>query len=190
MNLIIRRATPDDAGSITGIRVASWRVAYRDMLPARVLESLDPSDHRAFFTMLSSPSSWGWVAEIVERPVGFAFLGPSRDPDADDSCCEVQLLYLLPDVWRSGVGTSLVATLLEDAFARDFRRITLWVAEQNLPAQAFYRAMGFRPDGASKTDTRLVDCPVEELRFSKPVERAGRHRGEGAEHRDERPRVV
>jgi len=39
----VRPARPDDAGEIARIQLTTWRVAYRKLLPRRVVDQLDPA---------------------------------------------------------------------------------------------------------------------------------------------------
>lgn len=63
---------------------------------------------------------------------------------------------VLPDQRRSGIGTRLVAALLEESRARGATAATLEVRTGNIAARALYRQLGFVPVGtrpAYYTDT-------------------------------------
>jgi ribosomal protein S18 acetylase RimI-like enzyme len=154
VTMTIRRATPDDARAIAEVTVASWQAAYRGILPQEFLESLRVEPRRvAWQAMLSHDSSGGtpaWVAEDQGRVWAFVSAGPARDEDVTQPAGEIYALYVEPSAWRQGLGRSLLATatahLLEDTGAT----LTLWVLEANLPARAFYEAMGWEADGARR----------------------------------------
>lgn len=40
MVIITREATPEDAEAIASVHIASWRVAYRDLIPKSYLDVL------------------------------------------------------------------------------------------------------------------------------------------------------
>jgi GNAT superfamily N-acetyltransferase len=87
-----------------------------------------------------------WVAESGGRVVGFVNAGPSRDDDASDSTGEIQAIYVIEDVWDTGVGAALMNAAWSWLEGR-FECATLWVLEANARARRFYEKGGWRPDG-------------------------------------------
>ena len=84
----VRPARPDDAGEIARIQLATWRIAYRRMLPRHVLDQLDEAylARRWTAAVESPPSSRHRVLVAVEQAddsylVGFTASGPA-DEDA------------------------------------------------------------------------------------------------------------
>jgi [ribosomal protein S18]-alanine N-acetyltransferase len=55
-----------------------------------------------------------------------------------------------PEWHRYKIGTRLLLHLVREAIQRDARHVTLEVRVSNEPAQALYRAFGFRPAGVRK----------------------------------------
>jgi ribosomal-protein-alanine N-acetyltransferase len=55
-----------------------------------------------------------------------------------------------PEFRRSGLGSALMETLLEEAGRRGLRALTLEVRKSNLGAQALYRKYGFTDGGMRK----------------------------------------
>lgn len=74
------------------------------------------------------------VAEIDARIVGFAAVLPSTDGS------ELDGLFVEPDVWRHGIGRSLIARCAEYAIARGS---TILSVVANPHAKGFYEACGF-----------------------------------------------
>jgi GNAT superfamily N-acetyltransferase len=159
---LIRAAKPDDARPVAEVHVASWRHAYRGLLPDDSLERLSVDDREAMWLRAFAgpdPMSGAFVADVDGRIVGFASFGPSRDEDAPDGTGEVPAIYVDPVVLGSGVGRELfeAATLaLRDA---GFARATLWVLEANALARRFYEKAGWAWDGA--VSTHMFDCANE-----------------------------
>jgi GNAT superfamily N-acetyltransferase len=91
-----------------------------------------------------------WVARREQRIVGFLAL--NKD--------ELEQLYVLPDHYRSGVGSSL----LEIAKAESSGRLCLFTFQRNPRARAFYESQGFRivdwNDG-SRNEEREPDMRYE-----------------------------
>jgi len=91
------------------------------------------------------------VALTGERIVGFSSFGPTRDDDARGAG-EIYALYVDPDQWGAGVGHRLLddsRRRLEDA---GYTEAVLWVLRGNAGAERFYRADGWRRDGASRME--------------------------------------
>jgi GNAT superfamily N-acetyltransferase len=165
----VRRADVDDARAIAEIHVRSWRVAYARQLPDRFLKRLSIPDREADWRLrLSAPHRGGHVLVVEHqpgRPVGFASVGRSRDPDADGHTGEVQALYLDPDHWRRGLGGLLHDHALSELRRDHYRVATLWVLRSNHAAQRFYENAGWIPDGAAKTDV-TGELALDEIRYA------------------------
>jgi len=153
-----------DAEAIAAVHVAVWRVAYRNLMPADLLATLDVDARaRAWRARLDVESSGTLVAVGDERVVGFVHVGRSRDGDAGSGHGEVMSIYVHPDQWRRGHGEALLGRGLARLHAGDLdRQITLWVLRDNAPARAFYEASGFRAAGATKRQPRTG---LVELRY-------------------------
>jgi ribosomal protein S18 acetylase RimI-like enzyme len=97
------------------------------------------------------------VAEHDGEVIGIAMSGPQQDSDSD---CDSQLylLYVLVAHQGAGAGPALLDAVLDPS-----ESASLWVADPNPRAQAFYRKHGFRPDGTSK-----LEDGVREIRMTRP----------------------
>lgn len=154
-----RPAREADAQALAEVHVRSWQAAYRELLPADFLATLSISDRAERWRgrlREEQPPQGTTVAELGGELVGFASIGRSRDDDLAD-WLELNTIYLLPSMW----GTGIAGRLLEVALVGDWPYF-LWVFVDNERAQAFYRKVGFVPDGATKTITisgrTLTEC--------------------------------
>jgi GNAT superfamily N-acetyltransferase len=175
----IREATVDDAEAIALVHVASWRAAYRGLVPDAVLDGLsvghrtknwtdwlgrDPSGRWALEGLGAVvASSSTWVAEESASAVGFVNAGPSRDDDATERTGEVHAIYALEDVWGSGVGAALMRTATSWLRQR-YACATLWVLEGNSRGRRFYDKGGWKPDGASQM-LDFAGTKLQEVRY-------------------------
>ena len=75
--------------------------------------------------------------------VGFATAGPTRDEDAPTEW-ELYAINVLAEHHDTGVAGQLITAVIAQ------RPATLWVAQDNARAQAFYRRYGFGVEGATK----------------------------------------
>ncbi len=112
----IRPAIPDDASAIAAVHVFSWRAAYRDILPADLVESRTVELCTEMWQrVLNIPPDEGavWVAVDDGETVGFASVFHSRDPDGGPETGEVPSIYLAPSHYSTGVGRELFATAVD-----------------------------------------------------------------------------
>lgn len=106
-----------------------------------------------------------FVAERGVDVIGFASVGPSRDPDADEDVGEVYAVYVLPAEWSRGVGRRLLHGAEEAMRSAGFREATLWVLDDNPRARRAYEAAGWALDGAEKEDVVLGSVSITEVRY-------------------------
>jgi GNAT superfamily N-acetyltransferase len=76
---------------------------------------------------------------------------PARDDDAEPaSAGELAAIYLVPELWGTGLGRELMASGLSALCDAGFGEATLWVLDTNSRARRFYEAAGWHADGAVK----------------------------------------
>jgi GNAT superfamily N-acetyltransferase len=143
----------DDAAAMAAVHVASWSAAYRGIVADEVLDAMDVDDRAAAWRD-RLPHIRAWVAERDGEIVGIASIAP----------CELKVLYVHPDHWRSGAGRALARAALDELRAQGCAEVVLWAFEANHAAHAFYAAMGFTPDGA-----RGILHGAPEIRLRAPV---------------------
>lgn len=157
---VVRDATIDDASTIARIRIETWRVAYRGMVPDEVMARFDiarEADRRALHwdERHADPRGAELIAEVDGEPVGWAASGPSRDGDPR-SWGELYAIYALPGAWSRGVGHALITEVESRLRGAGFRRAHLWYLDGNERAASFYDRHGWVEDGATKLDDRLI----------------------------------
>jgi GNAT superfamily N-acetyltransferase len=154
---LVRDAEPGDAPDMARVHVASWRGAYRGLMPQEVLDGLDVSVRTSLWIRIMNRTDPARGAVLVvedgERIIGFAGVGPTRDPDADPARTgEVTAIYLLPEAWGRGAGRLLMGESVSRLAACGYADATLWVLDTNERARRFYAAAGWVPDGTAKVD--------------------------------------
>jgi ribosomal protein S18 acetylase RimI-like enzyme len=172
----LRPAGIADARAIAQVRVQTWQVAYRDMLPAQFLDELSvETSERRFREVLSSPTRdrRTWVAHSDGQVVGFVSLGAVRDEPPPPGSGEVYAIYVLPDCWDRGVGRLLLDTAARELTTLGYGSALLWVLADNQRARAFYERAGWQADGATKQAT-FGGRAVTEVRYWTSLDRAGR----------------
>ncbi|MGH3333821.1 MAG: GNAT family N-acetyltransferase [Nocardioidaceae bacterium] len=151
----VRVAWADDADGIAEVQVSAWRQSYDGLLPAEVLEALDPAQFAAaWHASLNKPKdARNRVLVALERNTirGFAITGPSTDPDADPVADgEVSELTVDPAHTREGHGSRLVQACADTLRADRFTRAVLWLNTTDDALRAFLTEAGWAPDGAHR----------------------------------------
>lgn len=149
----IQRAQVNDAPNLAKIRVESWQMAYREIVPKYFLKGLTIRKRvSAFREALINETEETYQAEEGNAVVGILTIGASRDITLKNtSTGQIWGIYLLPDYWRRGIGTFLSKEAEHIFASRGFKEIVLWVQDANAAAKKFYEAMGYLADGNKKT---------------------------------------
>jgi GNAT superfamily N-acetyltransferase len=168
----IRDAAPADAQALATVQVASWRAAYRGLMPDEVLAGLSVPDHeRLWFDRLAAlpPRTSVVVAVAARRIVGFASAGPPLDPGdrADAALGDLYALYLDPDHWGRGIGAPLHAAALDRLVTHGFTHAGLWVLDGNQRALRFYHRHGWTDTGRTQVDRGPQDIELHERRLGR-----------------------
>ena len=159
MSRVIRPAEVRDAPAIGRLHVECWREAYGHFLSAEFLDARDPVDNgRRWRATLERPADGTTVAvlEVDGELRGFAMSGPTVDEDRPRDL-QLYSVYQLATEHGTGSGAELMQAVLGDAPA------SLWVADLNPRAHAFYAKHGFAFDGVRKTESSWED--LVELRM-------------------------
>ncbi|QGN50149.1 GNAT family N-acetyltransferase [Micromonospora sp. WMMD558] len=162
----VRPARPEDAGEIARIQLATWRVAYRRILPRHVLDNLDEAwlARRWSAAVQEPPSGSHRVLVAVEQAeqsylVGFAASGPA---DAEALAPGEPAEALGPDVvavtdllveprWgRRGHGSRLLAASVDHWREDGFGRAVAWAFDGDAATRGFLTGTGWEPDGAAR----------------------------------------
>jgi GNAT superfamily N-acetyltransferase len=149
VEILLRRATPEDAAALAAVEVTSWRSAYRGLMPDAFLEGLSEEE-----------LTTGWRANLLKHRtegrkrvlvavraagvIGFVRVGLAWDAGEVGL---VYLLYVLPEYWNCGVGTALMRAAIDELRDLGVSEAVLWVLRENQRARTFYEGLGWRPDG-------------------------------------------
>jgi len=142
MQVVIRRATPDDAEALSAV----WEVVCTERAYTAVNRPFTPQQERDYIASLSNRESI-FLAEADDRIVGFQLLDLwAKYTDSFDHV-GVMGTIILPE-WRGkGIGRRLAEHTFDFARANGYEKIVIYVRAGNIGAQAFYRSLGFVPKG-------------------------------------------
>lgn len=166
----VRTARPNDAAAVGLVQAASWRSACEAILPQEVVDQFDPAGFASVWRdSLKQPPSLRHlllVACAAEQVVGFAAIGPSADPDADETSGEVLALGVHPEARRSGHGSRLLNAAVDTLRDLGFGSMAVWLLARDEDTRAFLTAAGLSPDSAFRD--RVIDggTTVREVRLT------------------------
>ena len=136
-----------DAESVADVHVRVWRETYPGLMSAAYLDALDVAEFAQSWRerLADLPPDTSFLVGIAPDGaiVGFGVAGPSRDEDPPVPR-ELWAINVLATAHGTGLGNQLILELMGDGAA------SLWVAEGNARARAFYARHGFVPDGSSQ----------------------------------------
>ena len=147
----LRRATVEDAATLSGLAARTFTEAFGHLYPARhladfIAEAYDVERQR---TILAHPDYAVWLLEDDGVAVGHVAAGPCGlpHPDVAPGDGEVKRLYVLRSHQAGGHGSRMMDTAM-DWLLREGPR-TLWVGvwSENAGAQRFYARRGFERVG-------------------------------------------
>jgi GNAT superfamily N-acetyltransferase len=169
----LRDATPADARAIATVVVASWRAAYRGLMPDEVLAGLSVSDRERFWSdaLIAGEPRTSVVVVTSARVVGFAASGPPLNPAdrADPALGDLYALYLDPDSWGRGIGARLHTAVLDRLRGCGFTSAGLWILDGNERARRFYLRHGWIDTGRTQVDRGPDGIELHEWRLRRTL---------------------
>ena len=144
-NVVLRRANVADASAIAAVRVESWRVTYRGIIPDSYLDAMRVDDStELWLRVLSapvSPTTAVFVAEVDGRIVGFS-AGVILEEEKFGFESELTGIYVIPDAQERGLGTQLVRMVAAGFSKLGANGMLVWVPSDNKVARQFYEKLG------------------------------------------------
>jgi ribosomal protein S18 acetylase RimI-like enzyme len=160
MEFEIADARPEDVDEVLAVKDQGWREAYTHLFSPEFLAGLGDSAERTerWRRFLAGDTGGRFaIARSQGRVVGMAGGGPPQG-DTPPAPEELYTVYVIAEAYGAGVGRALVERVIGD------RPAFLWVLEDNPRAIAFYRKLGFEPDGSRQFLT-LDGRAVPEIRM-------------------------
>lgn len=163
----ISEANVGDAAAIAHLQVASWRDAFRGLLPDEYLDgAVDEDDRTADWEQM--------LRELGEREsvlvtkddgqiVAFAHFGPADEPGSG----ELYSMHVGPGLRGRGIGFDLHDAALRRLRAAGFRTVKLWLLEKNKLARRFYERQGWSE--GDETREAVPPSGAIEVRYERPI---------------------
>jgi GNAT superfamily N-acetyltransferase len=193
-NGFVRPARPADASEIARIQLATWRTAYRRLLPRSVLAGLDqdwmaeqwlaavedppsPRHHVMIAIEQTAPPPDDAPVESSGEPairshiVGFVATGPAdeaalapEEKPLADTTAAITDLLVEPRWGRRGHGSRLLAAAVAGWHADGFDTAVAWAYDDDPATRAFLASAGWESDGATRA-LDVDDLLVNQLRL-------------------------
>lgn len=167
----VRRARAGDAARLALVAAATFLETFAEIIAGDdILAHCElRNSQQVYADALDDRDSALWLAETGRgAPVGFAMLTPPDLPVVTSSAdVELKRIYLLSAYHGGGAGRALLNAASEEAIARGKSRLLLGVAEDNIKALGFYRAMGFEAIGARRF--QVGDALYDDVVLARPL---------------------
>ena len=190
----VRPARPSDASEIARIQLATWRTAYRRLLPRGVLAELDEAwmAEQWVAAIEEPPSSRHHIMIAIEQAgpppdepgadpgpepavrsyvVGFVATGPAdeaalapEEKPLPETTAAITDLLVEPRWGRRGHGSRLLAAAVAGWRTDGFDTAIAWAYEGDPATRAFLASAGWEPDGATRA-LDVDDLLVNQLRL-------------------------
>jgi GNAT superfamily N-acetyltransferase len=145
-DLVVRSVTTGDAATVADVYLRSWRAGYDGLVDADRLEPVARA--LAAYDWVGAIESFDGagfgLGELAGEPVGIVKVGP--DPTEPHDGTWVELLYVVPEAWGSGISAALLDWGVARARALGDRVVRLRVVEEQARARRFYEREGWRDD--------------------------------------------
>ena len=139
---LVRPAELDDVAAIAKVHVATWRTAYRGLLPDDFLASLDEAGYaERWRRTVADAGGRVYVAENAKGVIGFASGGRERAGE-DGYSGELYAIYVLQEAQGHGHGRRLVQAVVRGLRELELPDMIVWVLRENAAARRFYERLG------------------------------------------------
>lgn len=143
-NIVIRKTNPSDKREeISNVYEQSWKFAYKGIIPQKYLESIPKGQWCGVF---DNPDIHNLIMLDNDKLIGTLSYCKSRFEDYTD-WGEIISIYFLPEYMGKGYGKDLLEQAVQELKVMGFKKIFIWVLEDNHRARHFYKKCGFENSG-------------------------------------------
>lgn len=165
--MIIRPVTSSDIAEVAAVQAASWKTAYRGLMPDAGLDAVSAADFAHDWRILVNDASrTNLLVEYEGRVAGYVSFGPGHDTDVSGQAAgEIHGLYLAPTYWRMGLGRAICQAALQSLWGAGYDVIVLWVLSGNMQARGFYERAGFALEPGREKTVRKFGADLHHVRY-------------------------
>ena len=139
--ITIRGARASDAEAIAAVHDASWRDAYRGIIPGRELERMVARRGPRWWRTAILRGTRLCVLDFDDTIAGYASYGRNRVPSLPFGG-EIFEIYLAPEFQGLGFGKRLFKAARRDLADHGYMSVLVWALADNDRALAFYERLG------------------------------------------------
>lgn len=139
--ITVRPARSEDSAEIAGVHDASWREAYRGVIPGRELERMIARRGPRWWRSAIRRGSNMLVLEFDESVAGYVTYGRNRLRTMPFKG-ELFELYLAPEYQGMGFGARLFRAARSDLARHGLNSLVVWALADNERAAGFYSHLG------------------------------------------------
>jgi ribosomal protein S18 acetylase RimI-like enzyme len=137
----IRHAKPSDAQAIALAHDASWRDAYRGVIPGAELERMIARRGPKWWQSAILRGTGLLVLDFNGEIAGYATYGRNRVPSMPYSG-EIFEIYLVPEYQGHGFGRRMFNAARRELAEHGYLSTIVWALAENDKALGFYRRLG------------------------------------------------
>ena len=167
MKIELRYAKIGEADLLASINAASFQKGFKGIIPDEVLNEKFAYGRllERFTKELAEKNTENSILLIDDKPVGIQTFGRDDHKEREPVEIDIWRLYILPECWGMGYGEILIKWGLEELKKKNYKKVALWVVDENTRARRFYEKMGFLNEG----EYRIINPgkEIEELRYVK-----------------------
>lgn len=170
MNITIKKADENDIQILAEIHSVSLITAFRGLFSEEIVSEFFTMERRqrGFAQEIKLGNPINYLVYGDDEPMGVLTYGQSRYMEVDKETIELWRVYFLPGFWGKGAAKPAVDLILSEIQADGFKRVILWVMEENLRARRFYEKYGF-----TKTNEILdveLGRPIRDIMYELELE--------------------
>ena len=142
MEVIIRKANPEENEDIAKITDIEWRTTYKNILPEEVIEKREKvaREKRKLRKETIKKEKNYFVALINNKIVGFSSIGPTTDNEYPNAG-QIYACYILDEYHGLGIGRKLIIKSIEELISRGYTTMITGCLVGNL-ANEFHKSVG------------------------------------------------
>lgn len=161
MKSYISYSNRDDADTLASINSKSAQRGYKGIIPDDFLKDKFSYERlkKRIFKELDEGSTISCIIYSNDTPAGMLTIAEDDYKQGDSSEICLWRIYLLPEYWGQHIAGEFIAWITEELKRKGYKKLTLWVVEENTRARKFYEKSGFIHEG----EIRIIN-PGRELK--------------------------
>jgi RimJ/RimL family protein N-acetyltransferase len=156
--LLVRRASPEDAEGIARVLDA----VARERIHSAIERAWTAAEQRTYLASLSSREAFHVAITAAGQIVGYQSLD-LYSPISSMAHVGQLGTFLLPEWRRRAVGLALFDATRRFAASTGYQKLVIQVRASNVPAQAFYKRLGFVECGRLRAQVIVEGMQEDEI---------------------------